>query len=82
MQDSANDSGGTPITVGATVKLVGVVTAMSLGDNRFNDIEVTLSHPLSASQQSGPPLGITGGDVGPGNRTKINVAPSMLTVGA
>lgn len=81
-QDSPNDSGGTPITLNATVKLVGTVTSLNLFDNRFNDIEVTLAHPLAASANGGPPLGVTGGDVGPGARIKIYVPPSVLTVGS
>lgn len=81
-QDSPNDSNGVALVVGDTVKLVGTVTAMNLFDNRFNDLEVTLSHPLSAATFSGPQLGVTGGDVGPGPRLKVNVPAVMLIKGA
>lgn len=82
-QDSPNDSGGVALVVGDTVKLVGTVSAMDLFNNRFNDIEVTLSHPPSATVFSGPQLGITGADMTvPGPRLKITVPAFMLTKGA
>lgn len=81
-QDSPNDANGVPLVAGDTVKLVGTITGMNLFDNRFNDIEVTLSHPLSASVFQGPPLGITGGDVGTGPRLKVSVPAAMLVKGA
>lgn len=80
--DSPNDAVGTPITIGATVKLVGVVTAMNLFDNRYNDIEVLIAHPLAANV--GPPTDIaTGGDRSvPGYRIRLTFPPAVLLVGA
>jgi len=52
--DILNDVNGVPITIGATVKLVGVVTAIN-PDPHFGTITVVPAHPTKASipKQSG-----------------------------
>lgn len=55
--DSPNDSAGNPITVGATVKLVGTVTKLNLLDPHYADVEVLLSHPISNTLYTDPPMG-------------------------
>lgn len=76
------DANGAAITVGATVKLVGVVTALDPFSNNFHDVTITLSHPVA-----GIPDVIVGAS-GTSNRPSagavktLNVHPSMLVVGA
>jgi len=84
MMDAMLDANGVAITVGATVKLVGVVTSLNPFDNRFRDVQITLSHPLPSS--SGPAVNIVhpvGAEVTPpGYITVISVPPGVLVVGA
>lgn len=47
--DSNKDIYGQTITVGATVKFVGIVTAMNLNDPHFGDIQVMPAHPGAAT---------------------------------
>ncbi len=79
-QDPSLDSAGTPIILGDTVKLVGVITGVNLFDNRFRDIEVTLSHPVAMTPQASPTEGGNATNLGPG--LKINVPASVLTKGS
>jgi len=79
------DSGGSTITVGATVKLVGTVLAINGFDNRFNDIQIQINHPISASSSNPAMMTVneTGGDaVIPGYRLVLNFPPGVLTVGS
>jgi hypothetical protein len=83
------DANGTPITVGATVKLVGVVTSMNPFSNRFNDVKITISHPLPASfgpardQVQNGNVAVDGGnDQSPGYRLNLAVPPGVLVVGS
>ena len=86
MSDSPNDSAGNPITVGATVKLVGVVTSIDLLSNRFHDIKVTISHPLASS--AGTPKDAStnymeGTEMTPpGYRQTLAFPPGVLTLGS
>lgn len=78
-QDSPNDANGVAITVGATVKLVGTVASLNLFDNRFNDVVITLSHPVAGQL----PTFLTGGDSSqPGYKVQISVPPNVLLVGS
>ena len=87
MMDALVDANGAAITLGATVKLVGTVTGLNGFSLRFNDVQITLSHPLPAS--SGPPLNqqsnnqVSGGNLNtPGYRTVLSVPPGVLVVGS
>jgi hypothetical protein len=85
--DVMTDAKGAAITVGATVKLVGVVTALNPLSNRFHDVSITLSHPL-AGATFGPPKDAStsymeGAEMNPpGYRLKIDVPPGVLVVGS
>jgi hypothetical protein len=79
MMDSPNDANGAAVTLGAAVKLQGTVTAINLFDNRFNDIEVTITHPLAAQDTIKQP---TGADSSvPGLRLKFTVPAGYLVLG-
>ncbi len=79
-QDSPNDANGVALAVGDTVKLVGVITAMDLFNNRFNDLTVTITHPITGIL---PVQGATGGDATvPGYRTVITVPAAVLVKGS
>ena len=85
--DPPVDANGATITVGATVKLVGTVASINSFDNRYNDIVVTLLHPVittpSSSNPAIPGVNLTGGDPSvPGYRTTISVPPTVLVVGS
>jgi hypothetical protein len=78
------DSVGATINLGATVKLVGVVTAINAFDPHFGEVSVTLSHPAGVPVTN---ISIVN-DIANGipqatiASTMINVAPAMLTVGS
>lgn len=73
------DANGTPITVGATVKLVGTVLSVNQFDNRYNEILISISHPIAGVV----PANITGGDpTVPGYRVQVTTPPAVLIVGA
>lgn len=79
-QASPNDANGVALVVGDTVKLVGVVTSMNLFDNRFNDLTITISHPITSILSQ---TGITGADATvPGYRTVITVPAAVLVKGS
>jgi len=89
MMDAMVDANGVAITLGATVKLVGVVTALSPFDNRYHDVTLTLSHPLSASfggAKDMPPYKtnyMEGAEINPpGSSITISVPAAVLVVGA
>lgn len=50
--DYLRDVNGVLVTVGATVKLVGVVTAINTFDSHFGTIQVAPLHPTGASVPS------------------------------
>lgn len=78
------DFNGVTIALGATVKLVGTVTALFPWDQHFGEVQVTLTHPGPAPVSSVGPVT----DVAMGqfqvtlNPNPINVAPTMLIVGS
>ena len=86
--DSIVDSGGTPITVGLTVKLVATVVSINAFDNRYNDVLIQIVHPLVTTPSSTHPAlpgmaGPTGGDATvPSYRLQLSVPPTVLTVGS
>lgn len=89
MMDAMLDANGVAITVGATVKLVGVVTSLNPFDNRFHDVTISLSHPLPASTGGAkdmPPYKMNYSEGAerdpPGNSATIAVPPGLLIVGA
>jgi hypothetical protein len=82
------DVNGVLITVGATVKLVGVVTAVSSTDPHFSGIQVAPSHP-NGPGGSNPILGITdsqnpqlGQSVNPQQPVNYYFDPLQIIVGS
>ena len=87
MQTNMVDANGAAVTLGATVKLVGVVTSVNPFSNRFHEVQITLSHPLAAS--AGPPKNQLGTNYAegvelnpPGYRVVIECPPGVLVVGS
>jgi hypothetical protein len=81
------DSLGTPLAVGQTVKLVGTITALYPFDNTYNEVVITLSHPVPGVFDVTDTVGTTGPDAtvhgpGPGAVKTISVPALMLVVGA
>jgi hypothetical protein len=78
------DAIGTVINVGATVKLVGVVTAINAFDAHFGECVVTLNNPAGIPVTNISLVNdIAGGVPSPTLAcTTVNVAPKMLLVGA
>ncbi len=74
--DTNLDSAAVAIAVGNTVNIVGTVTAINLVDPRFNDIEVTLSHPVTGVT---PTVGseVNNGEIGA--RKKVYLPASCVT---
>jgi len=72
-----NDALGTAVTVGDTVKVVGVIQSLNPLDNRFNELVILVSHPITGV----PDIFIApGGNVlSPGAVRTISV-PAALTV--
>jgi len=78
--DPLLDANGVAITVGATVKLVGVVTSVNALDNRYNSVAITLLHPIAGVPDVGSSPGAEG--VKQSGKKTIEVTASMLVVGA
>jgi hypothetical protein len=74
------DSAGAAMSVGDTVKLVGVVAALNPADNRFNEVTVTLTNPNYSVGDSRVAPGAE--LLGPGPVKTIIVQSTMLTKGA
>jgi hypothetical protein len=72
-----NDALGTAVTVGDTVKVVGVIQSLNPLDNRFNELVILLSHPIAGV----PDVFIApgGNALSPGAVRTISV-PAALTV--
>ena len=73
------DSLGAAITVGAAVKLLGTVTAINIFDNRYAEVTVLLTNPISVPDvvvAAGAQKTVPGGAV-----KSISIAPTMLTLG-
>lgn len=75
---------GATINLGATVKLVGVVTAINAFDPHFGEVTVTVSHPAGVPVTNISLVNdIVNGITQPTLACNtINVAPAMLTVGS
>lgn len=76
------DANGAAITVGATVKLVGVVTELNPFSTKFRDVTISLSHPVSGVADDNTSPGGNAKGKSPGAVKTISVHPSMLVVGA
>jgi hypothetical protein len=74
--DTNRDSANVAIAVGDTVNIVGTVSAINLVDNRFNDVEVTLSHPVAGVI---PPVGLEVNNGEIGARKKVYLPASVVT---
>lgn len=77
--DAVLDSAGVALAVNDTVNLVGTVTAINLLDNRFNDIEVTLSHPTTVAPRPTASINLTKDAAEVRGFKKIRVNAAALT---
>jgi hypothetical protein len=81
--DSLTDYNGNAITVGATVKLIGTVTAVNALSQHYRDITVQLSYPVTGVAQPQPQPPADGGfNTQPGSVLTINVPGCVLIVGS
>ena len=81
--DLTVDHNGTAITVGATVKLIGVVTAVNPLSSHYRDITVQLAYPITGIAQSQPQPPVDGGYITqPGSVLTVSVPGCMLIVGS
>lgn len=73
------DSTGATINLGATVKLVCTVIAVNQFDNRYNDVLIQITHPITGN----PGVSLTGGDqTVPSYRMQLTVPGPVLTIGS
>ena len=75
------DSTGAAITVGAIVKLQGIVTAINPFSGDYREVTVVLANPLVGYPDVLVAVGAVAKDNTPGPAKTIRVPPTVLTLG-